>query len=73
MKLVPEFSPEHVAANSSPEDSIFYDFLNSKEPYESLFKNNPWMIPPNLKKTIRVGRKLLEYNCCKKTSILERF
>ena len=36
MKLVPEFSPEHVAANSSPEDSIFYDFLN-------LFnKDNEW-------------------------------
>ncbi len=45
MKVVPEFSPEHVAENSSPEDSIFYDFLNSKEPYESLFKENPWMIP----------------------------
>ena len=55
MKTIPEFSPEHVSENSSPEDSIFYDFLNSKEPYESLFKNNPWMIPPNLKKPLEWG------------------
>ena len=55
MKVVPEFSPEHVAENSSPEDSIFYDFLNSKEPYESLFKENPWMIPPNVKKPLEWG------------------
>ena len=41
MKAIPEFSPEHVSENSSPEDSIFYDFLNSKEPYESLFKTTP--------------------------------
>ena len=32
-----------------------YDFLNSKEPYESLFKENPWMIPPNLKKPLEWG------------------
>ena len=55
MKTIPEFSAEHIAENSNPEDSIFHDFLNSKEPYESMFKNNPWMIPPNQKRPLEWG------------------
>ena len=34
---------------------IFRDFLSTKEPYESLYKNNPWMVPPDFRKPLEWG------------------
>ena len=52
---IKEFTKEHVDENSIKENGLFYDFLHSKEPYQSIFKNNPWMIPPDLKKPLDWG------------------
>ena len=50
-----EFTTEHIADNSAKEDFIFSDFLSTKEPYESLYKNNPWMVPPDFRKPLEWG------------------
>ena len=50
-----EFTTEHIADNSAKEDFIFGDFLSTKEPYESLYKNNPWMVPPDFRKPLEWG------------------
>ena len=50
-----EFTTEHIADNSAKEDFIFRDFLSTKEPYESLYKNNPWMVPPDFRKPLEWG------------------
>ena len=55
MDKIKEFTKEHVDENSIKENGLFYDFLHSKEPYQSIFKNNPWMIPPDLKKPLDWG------------------
>jgi ectoine hydroxylase-related dioxygenase (phytanoyl-CoA dioxygenase family) len=55
MDKIKEFTKEHVDENSTKENGLFYDFLHSKEPYQSIFKNNPWMIPPDLKKPLDWG------------------
>jgi len=31
---------------------LFKSFLDSQEPYTSIFKNNPWLAPPNFKKPL---------------------
>ena len=41
-----EFSPQHIKEHSAPEERLFQSFLQSGEPYTSLFRNNPWLIPP---------------------------
>ena len=55
MKEPIEFTTEHIADNSAKEDFIFRDFLSTKEPYESLYKNNPWMVPPDFRKPLEWG------------------
>ena len=50
-----EFTAEHIAENSAKEDFIFSDFLSTKEPYESLYKNNPWLVPPDFRKPLEWG------------------
>jgi hypothetical protein len=52
MKEIKEFTQEYINLNSSREGGLFHDFVNSKEPYQSIFKNNPWMIPPDLNKPL---------------------
>ena len=55
MKEIKEFTQEYINLNSSREGGLFHDFVNSKEPYQSIFKNNPWMIPPDLNKPLEWG------------------
>jgi ectoine hydroxylase-related dioxygenase (phytanoyl-CoA dioxygenase family) len=55
MKKIKEFTKDYIDQNSSHENHLFYDFLHSKEPYQSIFKNNPWMIPPDIKKPLEWG------------------
>ena len=55
MDKIKEFTKEHVEENSTQENGLFYDFLHSKEPYQSIFKNNPWMMPPDLKRPLEWG------------------
>jgi len=55
MKKIKEFTQDYIDQNSSNENHLFYDFLHSKEPYQSIFKNNPWMLPPDIKKPLEWG------------------
>ena len=55
MKKIKEFTKDYIDQNSSHENHLFYDFLHSKEPYQSIFKNNPWMLPPDTKKPLEWG------------------
>jgi len=55
MKVPKEFTKKYVESNSPKEVHLFRDFLRSGEPYKSLFKNNPWLIPPDYKKPLQFG------------------
>ena len=55
MKKIKEVTQDYIDQNSSNENHLFYDFLHSKEPYQSIFKNNPWMLPPDIKKPLEWG------------------
>ena len=55
MKVPKEFTKKYVESNSPKEVHLFRDFLRAGEPYKSLFKNNPWLIPPDYKKPLQFG------------------
>lgn len=55
MPVPSEFTPEAVAAASPPEAELYRDFLRSGEPLRSLFADNPWLTPPNLKQPLAWG------------------
>ena len=66
MKEIKEFTKSYIEKSSPDEDRLFKDFLDSKEPYTSIFKNNPWLRPPDFKNPLKfdgqywdttVGRK----------------
>ena len=44
--LPPEFSEAVIAACSVDIDTPYRDFVNSREPYRSLLRANPWMKTP---------------------------
>ena len=63
---IKEFTKSYIEKSSPDEDRLFKDFLDSKEPYTSIFKNNPWLRPPDFKNPLKfdgqywdttVGRK----------------
>lgn len=55
MTIPPEFTPEAVAAASPPEKQLFTEFLKSREPFESMLENNPWLRPPDTSKPLEWG------------------
>ena len=50
-----EFTLEHVLENSPKDFYIFGEFLSSREPYKSLYKHNPWLMPPDYKRPLEWG------------------
>lgn len=63
---IKEFTKSYIEKSSPDEDRLFKDFLDSKEPYTSIFANNPWLRPPDFKNPLKfdgqywdttVGRK----------------
>ena len=38
---IKEFTKSYIEKSSPDEDRLFKDFLDSKEPYTSIFANNP--------------------------------
>ena len=63
---IKEFTKSYIEKSSPDEDRLFKDFLDSKEPYTSIFTNNPWLRPPDFKNPLKfdgqywdttVGRK----------------
>ena len=55
MKVPIEFTEEYVEENSPDDQQIYRDFLSSGEPFRSIFKNNPWLMPPDIKKPLEWG------------------
>lgn len=55
MSVPKEFTAEAVKANSPPERQLYSDFLRCGEPYKSLYRNNPWLVPPDTKKPLEWG------------------
>ena len=52
MAQIKEFSQEYIDKNTQEKDMLFKSFLDSQEPYTSIFKNNPWLAPPNFKEPL---------------------
>ena len=55
MKVPIEFTEEYVEENSPHDQQIYRDFLRSGEPFRSIFENNPWLMPPDIKKPLEWG------------------
>ena len=55
MKVPIEFTEEHVEENSPHDKQIYRDFLRSGEPFRSIMENNPWLMPPDIKKPLEWG------------------
>ena len=55
MTEIKEFTQEYIDKNSPEKDKLFKQFLDSQEPYTSIFKNNPWLLPPDFKKPLESG------------------
>ena len=55
MSDIKEFSQEYFDENTTKENRLFNTFIDSKEPYKSIFQNNPWMIPPDIKRPLEWG------------------
>ena len=55
MAEIKEFTQEYIDNNSPEKDKLFQQFLGSQEPYTSIFKNNPWLLPPDFKKPLESG------------------
>ena len=49
MSEIEQFSQEYIDKNTPEKEMLFKSFLDSQEPYTSIFKNNPWLAPPNFK------------------------
>jgi ectoine hydroxylase-related dioxygenase (phytanoyl-CoA dioxygenase family) len=47
MTIPIEFTSDYLEAHSAPQDQLYRDFLRCGEPWQSMFSNNPWMIPPD--------------------------
>ena len=59
MTQIKQFSQEYIEKNTPEKDMLFKSFLDSQEPYTSIFKNNPWLAPPNFKKPL--SKKKVHY------------
>ena len=43
MPQIEQFSQEYIDKNTPEKEMLFKSFLDSQEPYTSIFKNNPWL------------------------------
>ena len=55
MSDIREFSQEYFDEHTTKENRLFNNFIDSTEPYKSIFQNNPWMIPPDIKRPLEWG------------------
>lgn len=55
MGIPKEFTAEAVEGSSPREEQLYTAFLRSREPYSSLFENNPWLLPPDPGKPLEWG------------------
>ena len=55
MTIPQEFTETAVKANSALEDQLYSEFLRSGEPWKSMYRNNPWLAPPDTRKPLEWG------------------
>ena len=55
MKVPNEFTEAVVKANSPREEQLYTDFLHCGEPWKSMYRNNPWLLPPDPRKPLEWG------------------
>jgi ectoine hydroxylase-related dioxygenase (phytanoyl-CoA dioxygenase family) len=55
MSLPHEFTQEYVKENSPLDEQLYTGFLKSGEPFKSMYENNPWLLPPDIKKPLEWG------------------
>ena len=55
MKVPNEFTEAVVKANSPREEQLYTDFLRCGEPWKSMYRNNPWLLPPDPRKPLEWG------------------
>ena len=55
MTIPDEFTEAAVKANSPPEEQLYSDFLRCGEPWKSMYRNNPWLLPPDMRKPLEWG------------------
>ena len=55
MKVPIEFTPDYVESKSPKEKQLYRDFLRSGQPFRSIMENNPWLMPPDIKKPLQWG------------------
>ena len=56
MGIPREFTQTTVAENSPRERQLYTDFLACGEPWKSMYRNNPWMAPPDMRKPLEWGQ-----------------
>jgi hypothetical protein len=49
MPVPVEFKPAHIKQQASTGDGIYSEFLHSREPFQSLYSKNPWLIAPDIR------------------------
>jgi len=55
MTIPSEFTQAAVEANSPSEDQLYSDFLRCGEPWKSMYRNNPWLLPPDIRQPLEWG------------------
>ncbi|HIF96638.1 MAG TPA: hypothetical protein EYQ54_06380 [Myxococcales bacterium] len=55
MTIPNEFTEAAVKVNSAREDQLYSEFLRSGEPWKSMYRNNPWLAPPDMRKPLEWG------------------
>ncbi len=55
MTIPTEFTQAAVKANSPAEEQLYSGFLRCGEPWKSMYRNNPWLAPPDTRKPLEWG------------------
>lgn len=55
MTIPREFTRASVEENSPAEEQLYTAFLSCGEPWKSMYANNPWLAPPDLRKPLEWG------------------
>ena len=55
MTVPSEFTADSVKERSPREEQLYSSFLRNRDPFQSVFENNPWLLPPDPRKPLEWG------------------
>ena len=55
MSIPREFTSDVLQANSPREEQLYAPFWHCGEPWKSMYRNNPWLAPPDMRKPLEWG------------------